>query len=85
MKALAASGLSSTTIPKKPISSHEVAESIRSLNRRCQHILCPTIRPNEINFLPQPRHTGVQKIRKLIELRDGDTVHVEIRQCEVPG
>jgi hypothetical protein len=57
----------------------ETHHLMRLLNSSSRSIIaastpCPTIRPNEINFLPQPRHTRVQKIRKLIESRGWGTL-----------
>ena len=70
---------------KKAVSSHDVVSLIESFNDRWQRISCPQFVQNEINFLPRRGHTLVAKIRRLTKFREwGDTVHVEIRQCEIP-
>jgi hypothetical protein len=75
---LATSGRSSATVTKKPVSFHDVAKLIELLNDRWQRVPCPTIRPNEINFLPRRRHTRVPKIGKLIKFQGWKgTVHVD--------
>jgi hypothetical protein len=71
-KSLTTSGQSSATEPIELAQSSLAADYVS------------TIRPNEINFLPRQSHTLVAKIRTLLKFRGrGDTVHVEIRQCEI--
>jgi hypothetical protein len=42
------------------------------LNDRWQRLQCPTIRPNEVNFLPRPCRTRVPKIAKHRSFRKSD-------------